>query len=168
MEHDYRFPVDSTTILMFASALGETNPIYYDEEYARGTPLGGVIAPPTFAAASNHWNPGFGLRGVRRIPPAPERAAESRSQRPAGDAGERLTRILHGEQRFEYHKPLRAGMELRVSTRPGRSWEREGRRGGKLCFTEAIQEYRDARGELVVTATSVGVRTAQVVEDRSS
>ena len=46
---------------------------------------------------------------------------------------------------------------------PGRTWEKEGRRGGKMTFTESVQEYRDQNGELVVTATGVGVRTSKTV-----
>ena len=30
MSDGYRFPVDLTSIMLFASALGETNPIYYE------------------------------------------------------------------------------------------------------------------------------------------
>jgi len=43
--------------------------------------------------------------------------------------------------------------------KPGKSWEKEGRRGGKLMFSESVTEYRDQNGELVITATGVGVRT---------
>ena len=46
----------------------------------------------------------------------------------------------------------------------GRSWEREGRRGGKLTFNESVTEYYDQNDELVITARSVGVRTERVVE----
>jgi len=165
MSDAYEFPVDRTAILSFAASLGETNPIYWDEAYARGTPLGGVIAPPTFPAASAHWNPFAGLRGVRRIPAAPPRAERA----PSGGegvtrGGGSLARLLHGEQRFEYHQPLRAGARLRVESRPGKSWEKEGKRGGKLRFTETITEYRDEQGALVVTATSVGIITEKAVE----
>ena len=69
---DHEFPIDASSILIFASALGETNPIYYDEGYAKDTPLEGVIAPPTFPIASAHWNPTYSLRGVRQIPATPE------------------------------------------------------------------------------------------------
>jgi len=163
---EYEFPVDRSSILLFAGALGETNPIYHDEEQARKTPLGGVIAPPTFGVASSHWNPRHIFRGVRRIP-GPPRASEGGSPgaRPERGEGEPVARILHGEQRFEYHRPLRPGMRLRVSTRPGRSWEKEGRRGGRLRFSEAVSEYRDESGELVLTATSVGIVTARAVEE---
>jgi acyl dehydratase len=166
MADDFRFPVDLTAIMLFASALGETNRIYYDEEYAAATPLGGVIAPPTFAIASAHWSPDYPLRGVRRIPAASgERAARpAATAQAASGGGGGLTRGLHGEQRFEYHAPLRPGMRLTVSTRPGRSWEKQGRRGGTLRFSESISEYRDENGDLVVTAVSVGVVTARAVE----
>ena len=166
MSDGYRFPVDRTGILTFAAALGETNRIYYDEEYAREK-MGGVIAPPTFAASGSHWNPYGGLRGVRRIPappPRPEPAQTGDSPRPRAGGGD-TARLLHGEQRFEYHKPMRPGMVLTVTGRPGRSWEKAGRRGGKLRFNETISEYRDEQGDLVVTATSVGIITEKAVEN---
>ena len=166
MSDAYEFPVDRTAILNFAASLGETNRIYWDEAYARGTPLGVVIGSPTFAAASAHWNPWAGLRGVRQIPappPRPKQRAESGGEG-APRGGGSLARLLHGEQRFEYHQPMRAGMRLTVTSQPGKSWEKEGKRGGKLRFTETITEYRDERGELVVTATSVGIITEKAVE----
>jgi hypothetical protein len=48
---------------------------------------------------------------------------------------------------------------LTVETREGKTWEKQGRRAGTLRFRELITEYRDAAGELVVTARLVGVRT---------
>jgi hypothetical protein len=48
---------------------------------------------------------------------------------------------------------------LTATTGDGKTWEKEGRRGGKLLFSESITEYRDQNGELVVTARGVGVRT---------
>ena len=42
--------------------------------------------------------------------------------------------------------------------------EKEGRRGGKLMFSESITEYRNQKGVLCVTATSVGVQTEKAVE----
>jgi len=123
-----------------------------------------VIAPPTFAVSSAHWNPSYGLRGVRRIPPLPPAPDDAGGKARSGGGGGSLTRVLHGEQRFEYHQPMRPGMRLTVHTRPGRSWEKEGRRGGTMRFSETVSEYRDERGELVVTATSVGIVTGRAVE----
>jgi acyl dehydratase len=35
-------------IVEFAQSIGETNPLYTDEAYAKTTPYGSLIAPPTF------------------------------------------------------------------------------------------------------------------------
>jgi acyl dehydratase len=163
MADSFEFPVDLTSIMLFASAIGETNPIYYDQQYAEQTALGGVIAPPSFLMAASHWNPEYPLRGVRKIPPPPPRE-ETAGSTAQGGGGAGLTRLLHGEQRYEYHAPVRPGMRLTVSTRPGRVWEKEGRRGGTMQFRETISEYRDEGGELVVTATGVSIVTGKAVE----
>ena len=161
-EPEYDFPVDRSAILTFAAAIGETNPIYWDAAAAQRTPLGDVIAPPTFGVSSAHWNPNYGLRGTRKIPPRVETPSSETKARSGGGGG--LARVLHGEQRFAYHKPLQPGMKLRVVTRPGNAWEKEGKKGGKLRFTETITEYRDESGDLVLVATSVGVLTEKAVE----
>ena len=170
MSDGTRFPVDLTSIMLFASALGETNPIYYDEEHAATTPVGGVIAPPSFAAAGAHWDPDYFLKGVRKIPPpkprpAPEVSASSSDEEGGGSGGGgNLNRVLHGEQRFVYHKPMQPGMRLTVTSHRGKSWEKEGRRGGTMRFSESVSEYRDENGDLVTTAISVGIVTGKAVE----
>jgi hypothetical protein len=74
----------------------------------------------------------------------------------AGGAG------FHAEQAFEYHRHPRAGEELFATVLPGRTWEKEGRRAGRLEFHETVTEYRDSAGELVVTATWVSVSTERL------
>ena len=171
MADGYTFYVDRTAIMLFASAVGETNKIYYDDGHAADTELGRVIAPPTFATAASQWDPSYGLRGVRQIPEPPtETAGVSEPEQEAEDEGGGrggLGRGLHAEQHYHYHKPLAPGMKLTVTSKRGKRWEKEGRRGGKLYFGETVTEYRDEDGELVVTARSVGVQTSQVVEDRT-
>jgi N-terminal half of MaoC dehydratase len=63
---------------------------------------------------------------------------------------------LHAEQHFVYHRPIRVGDVLVPTTRPGRTWEKQGR-SGRLGFRERITEFRDEAGRLVVTAVSVSV-----------
>jgi acyl dehydratase len=164
MSDGFRFPVDRTTILNFAGALGETNRVYWDEEWARATGVGGVIAPPTFTAAAAHWNPSNVFKGVKRIPAPPAAGARPEGAGRGAGGGANVARVLHGEMRFEYHKPIRPGMTLTASGRPGRSWDKEGKRGGRMRFSESVTEFRDERGELVVTATSVGIVTEKAVE----
>jgi hypothetical protein len=157
-----RFPVEAGHILLFARSIGDPNPIYADEAYARGTECDGIIAPPTFAIASAQFDDGYPLR------PQPGKPWMGSGREPTGrtpsedDAAN--ARGLHAEQHFEYHRTLRAGDVLTSSTRPGRTWEKAGRRGGTLHFSETITEYRDEAGELVVTTRTVGVIPERVVE----
>ena len=53
---------------------------------------------------------------------------------------------------------------LTATNLPGKTWEKEGRRSGKLVFSETVTEYRDQKGELVITARGVGVRTERPVD----
>lgn len=164
-----RFPVEAGHIMMFARSVGDPNPIYYDDEYAAGTEVGAILAPPTFVQASAQFDPDYFLRpkigqpwfgsgkhatGIRREP----------SSGSGGGGGGGGGGGLHAEQHYEYHRPLVAGDVLTVETKPGATWEKQGRRGGKLVFSESITEYRDQNGELVVTARGVGVRPEKVVE----
>ena len=42
--------VERGIIVKFARSVGETKPIYLDEQHARTTRFGGIIAPPTFVS----------------------------------------------------------------------------------------------------------------------
>ncbi len=160
-----RFPVEAGHIMLFARAVGDKNQIYYDAEYAKTTEPGDVIAPPTFVQASAQFTAGYGLRPTIGEPwfgSGKEPTGIDRSGGGGGGGGGGTG--LHAEQHFEYHRQLKPGDVLTWETKPGKSWEREGRRAGKLQFSESITEYRDQNGELVITARSVGVRTERVVE----
>jgi acyl dehydratase len=153
-----KFTVETSLIRLFAQALGDTNPVYY-EETAAGTDAGGVIAPPTFIQASAHWDPDYPLRWQTGKPWNGSGPTEgTRVERTGGGTG------LHAEQHYTYHRPVRVGDVLTATTRPGERWEKQGRRAGKLVFAETITEFRDQDGELVVTARGVGVRTERVAE----
>jgi acyl dehydratase len=160
-----RFPVEEGTIMLFARAIGDPNPIYSDREYAAGTELGTVIAPPTYVQSSAQFEPDYPLRpklgqpwfGSGKNPTGRQTSGD-------GDGG---GTGLHAEQHFEYHRPLRPGDVLTSRTRRGDGWEKEGR-SGKLVFSETITEYRDQQGELVVTARGVGVMTEKPVERKNA
>jgi acyl dehydratase len=155
-----KFPIEAGHIMMFARSVGDANPIYYDADYAKTTEPGAVIAPPTFVQASAQFDPNYFLRpkiGEEWFGSAKE--ATGITKRAGSSGGTSSSGGLHAEQHYVYHQPLKAGDVLSASTKPGKSWEKEGRRGGKLTFSETVIEYRNQAGELVVTATGVGVRT---------
>jgi len=163
-----RFPVEAGHIMLFARSIGDANQIYYDENYAKGTEPGGIIAPPTFVQASAQFDPDYGLRpkigqkwfGSGKNPTGSNVKEEPVAEQPRAGGGSGL----HAEQHYEYHRHLKPGDVLHSVTRPGESWEREGRRAGKLIFSESITEYYDQNNELVITARSVGVRTERPVQ----
>jgi hypothetical protein len=157
-----RFPVEAGHIMMFARAIGDPNPIYYDPERA--------VAPPTFVQASAQFDPDYPLRPTIGRPWFGSGAEATGASRGGGGGGAATGgggaggTGLHAEQHFEYHRTLRPGDVLHAETRAGETWEKQGRRAGKLVFGEMITEFRDQNDELVVTARTVGVRTERVVD----
>ena len=159
------FPIEASHILMFARSVGDDNKVYADADYAKGTEAGSIIAPPTFAQASAQFDPDYFLR------PKIGQPWFGSGKNPTGAAprgGGGGGGGLHAEQHFEYHRHLKPGDVLTSNNLPGKTWEKEGRRGGKLLFSENITEYRDQKGELVITARSVGVRTDRPVDPAGS
>jgi acyl dehydratase len=158
------FPIEAGHILMFARSIGDENVVYTDADAAKGTEAGGIIAPPTFVQASAQFDPNYFLRPKPGQPWFGSGKAPSGITRTAGGGGGGGGGGLHAEQHYEYHRPIRAGDVLTATTIPGKTWEKEGRRSGKLIFSESVTEYRNQDGELVVTARGVGVRTERPVE----
>ena len=98
-----KFLVEASHIMMFARSVGDANPIYHDEEYAKGTDLGGIIAPPTFAQSSAQFDPDYFLRpkiggegwfGSGKEPTGAKPSKES------GGGGGGAAMGLHAEQHF--------------------------------------------------------------------
>ena len=83
------YEVSRVKIAEFAEAIGDPNPVFRDRTAAQAGGYPDVIAPPTF----------------------PVVIAMAASGRAVADPGLRLNyaMVVHGEQRFEYSRPLRAG-----------------------------------------------------------
>ncbi len=157
-----KFPIEAGHIMMFARAVGDANPIYSDEAYAKKAQPGGIIAPPTFAQSSAQFDPDFFLRpkiGKPWFGSGKEPTGMKPGEGPGG-----AVRGLHAEQHFEYHRHIHPGDVLTATVKPGKKWEKEGRRSGKLFFSEMVTEYRDQKGELVITARNVSVLTERAVD----
>jgi acyl dehydratase len=82
----------------FAEAIGDTNPAYTDREAARALGHADVVAPPTYLTVLNFR---FALEGPIADP----------------ELGLDYSRVVHGEQHFEHHRPVRAGDVLRLVSR---------------------------------------------------
>ncbi|HCB37601.1 MAG TPA: hypothetical protein DEP66_05255, partial [Acidimicrobiaceae bacterium] len=173
-----RFPVEASHILMFARAVGDSNKIYADADYAAGTEVGSVIAPPTFVQSSAQFDPDYYLRpaagkkwfgsgrtasGTMREPGASDGDGSADGSSADDSSSGSSAGGLHAEQHFTYHRHIRPGDVLTATTSDGERWEKQSKRAGILKFSESITEYRDQNGELVITARGVGVVTEKVI-----
>ena len=113
----------------FARAVFATNPINHDVDAARAAGHADVVAPPTFAVVVQEST----LAQLLAEP----------------DAGIDFTRVVHGDQRFTFSRPIVAGDE-RVATHTGGG---VNTRGAPAMVT-AESAITDATGEHVVTAIS--------------
>lgn len=152
-----RFPVEAGHIQLFARAVGDANPIYSDPDYASRSAMGGIIAPPTFSEASNHFDEDWPYR-PRWDPPGYGSAATP----PSESDGQRGT-AMHAETHFVYHRPMRPGMVLSVRARPGKQWQKWGARSGSLKFHEIVSEFHEADGTPVLECTTVVLQTGRTV-----
>ena len=159
-----KFPVEASHILMFARSVGDFNKIYSDEEYAKTTEPESIIAPPTFVQASAQFDPDYFLRPKPGKPWFGSGKEPTGVKKEAGSGGGGGGGGLHAEQHYEYHRYPKPGDVLTATEKPGKKWEKQGKRSGKLLFSETVTEYRDQNGELVVTARSVGVQTERPVD----
>ena len=119
------YPVTAGKIAEFADALGDDNPAYRGPD---------AVAPPTFAivVALAAWD------GLFADP----------------ELDIKLSRLIHGDQRFDYARPLRAGDEV-VSTL---SIDKVRARGNSAFITVSASVDTTA-GEHVCTSTSTLVHT---------
>ena len=99
------FPVEASHIMMFARAIGDTNPVFHDaDEAAKTNAAGGIVAPPTFAQAVAQFDPEHATR------PTPGEKWFGSGANPSGiDGDPPSSGGLHAEQHFEYWRPLRPG-----------------------------------------------------------
>jgi acyl dehydratase len=124
--------VEKGRIAFFAKVIGLTDPIHTDDAAAKAAGYRGIVAPPTFI---------FG---------AP------------GDSGETmklietleidLGKVLHGEQRFDYHAPVCAGDTLRFESRVSDIYDKKG---GALEFVVNGTKVTNQLGEHVADLHSV-------------
>lgn len=121
----YVFEVEKRHIRQFAEAIGDLNPLYVDEAYAKSTIYGGIIAPPSFPVA-------IGAESGQGI-----------------DLPLDYSRMLHGEQEFIYQRPIRAGDRLLCQMKVTNVYEKEGK-NGPMQFLVMDTEMKDEEGELVV------------------
>jgi acyl dehydratase len=141
--------VEAGKVEEFASALSDDNPAHRDEQAANQQGFDHVPAPLTFL--QTEWFP-------RYKPP-------KFSEGLLFDFGFEQSRLLHGEQEFEFERPILVGDTLTGTTELVDVYQREGDRGGQMTFAVEETRFRDDNGDLVATKrTTIIEREAQKEE----
>lgn len=122
----YTVDVEKSRLRFFAKAIGQTDPVYTDETAARAAGHPGLPVPPTFL---------FCLEMD-----APDPGALRRRM------GIDIALILHGEQRFRYHRMAHAGDTLTFEQKVTDIYSKKG---GALDFMVRETRVSNQRGEHV-------------------
>ena len=127
--------VERDAVRLFAEAIADPSPLYRDEEVARRSRYGRLLAPPTFPRTFDYGR----VEGLE-LPPAG---------------------LIHGEFRISYKRPLLVDDEVLCRLQLKDSYDKEGRRGllGFLLFERTGE---DPEGNLIFTTNDTVVVTEAV------
>lgn len=127
--------VEPGRLRAFLNALGEANPLYRDPAAAKAAGYEGTPIPPTYL---------FCL----------EMLDAERPYEAIEDLDIDLGRVLHGEQRFDYHAPVFVGDTLTFSSRVSDVVQKKG---GALTLMNVTTRVTNQHGVHVADATRVVV-----------
>jgi acyl dehydratase len=123
--------VEKGAIRRYADAVGDDNPLYCDEEYAKKSRYGCIIAPPGFFGwAKKTISSSEGLVGLIG------------AMIEAGYAG-----ILDGGMAYDFYLPVRVGDTLVVSPKVADITLKEGKT--KMMILRFEASYTNQNGDLV-------------------
>ncbi|PIU65693.1 MAG: hypothetical protein COS84_06575 [Armatimonadetes bacterium CG07_land_8_20_14_0_80_40_9] len=124
-----KYEIGKEKIKEFALATGDKNPLYLDDDYAKDSKFGGIIAPPMFAVVY--------------------------AKEPVGDMlldpelGLNLMMLVHGEEEFEFLEIVRPGDVITTEGWIGNIYEKEEK---KLDFIVLETVSSNQEGKIVCKA----------------
>ena len=126
------YEIEKGMIRRFVLAIDDPNPLWQDEEYARKSRYGDIVAPPTFVLTI-----GFD-----------ELQQQVRESIP-------YQGILHSSTELECYQPVRPGDAITVIAKIANIRERQGSKMGKMVFVTLNITYKNQRQELVARCQQV-------------
>jgi acyl dehydratase len=124
----------------FAAAVGDLNPLYFDDEAARAQGYRDVITPPLFLSHV--------LQGVTRLDALRPDGVPAEA---GGDLPLRAQRLMAGGEEYEFLEPIYPGDTISATTRIQNIEEKSGRSGGFVLVTRETV-YTNQDGVLVARA----------------
>src|SRR5437588_4295751 len=142
-----RIVIERGPVSTFAKAVKDENPVYHNPKAAKEAGFDDIPVPPTYGFSAMAF---FGA--FPELQPTDDPAA---GRSPVMDALGGLMKkggiILHGEQEFEYHRPLLVGDVLEGEGKIVDLYEKESK-GKTMTFLVTENVYKDAEsGEPVLT-----------------
>lgn len=128
------YEVEKVKIKELAEAIEDNNPLYRNEEAARASKYGSLVAPPTFPTLfrSEEW-------GIMDM---------------LNDLKVEIAKLLHGEQEYEYFRLIKPGDRLTCTTWIKDIYTKEGK-SGSMDMVTTETDCVDQKGELVVRARAL-------------
>ena len=118
------YEIEKGMVRRFVQAVGDPNPLWQDEEYAKQSRYDGVIAPPTFILA-------MGFEQIQQVL-APVLSGTT----------------LHGGTELTFYQPVRLGDVVTATTKITNVRERKGKMGKTVFITFDIT-YKNQRQQPV-------------------
>lgn len=143
------FEVEPGKVEEFARAVKDDNPAHRDDAAAADQGFERRPAPITFTRTA--YFPRYRPTGVDEIRPF--------------DLGFHSEYSVHGEQSYEFERPVYVGDTLHADVTLTDVYQREGSAGGSMTFAEFKFEYFDADGDLVFTERQTVIETGGPIND---
>ncbi|WP_285707695.1 MaoC family dehydratase N-terminal domain-containing protein [Microtetraspora sp. NBRC 16547] len=124
-------------IRYFARAVGDDNPLYTDDAYARGHGYDGVIAPPTLICETNQY--------ADQPPDADGYAGHDWHIEIPG------SRKVRGGNTYTFHEPVRPDDVITAAWRLDGVTERRTSAGQEMLVVSSVATYTNQHGRLLAT-----------------
>jgi acyl dehydratase len=139
-----QYDVTKKDIKRFAQAIGEANPIHFDEDYAKSTKYGTIIAPPLFC----HM---FTFEDV------PSNRLPSDGSPIEIDVPVPAQRTVGGGSSYEIFQWVKAGDKITAKSTLKDVFTKEGR-SGRLYFIVVDTEFSNQKNESVAKETATYIK----------
>lgn len=123
------------SIRYFALAIGDENPLYLDDEYARAAGYPSVVAPATLICETCQY---------AHRPPDEDGYIGHLWKLPISGC-----RVIRAGNDYEFHRPVLPEDRVSVSWKLEDIVERSASRGGTQLFVSSTARYYDGQGELL-------------------
>ena len=127
--------LNADAVRRWSECMGDMNPLYNDDSYARASRWGGSVAPPGF-----EWS-----MGIDRNPLMEESFAKDTSKALRG------VQLFHSGAEYFYYRPFVEGVKIYKSEVVGGVEEKSSRFGGRSIIVDNVTNWWDDGQNVILT-----------------